>query len=635
MDDQFLQSVLCNLYDENLSKITKKAGMSGLGAGGKKDTRKRSNSNQKLLQRPEEQKHRNTHTVIMTDRRTEKGQIGGQTILFDLDYMKEEQNVRALQDYNWINEEAITKLKIVAMGNILAQGVFERVQGDTNKIVLAFCENIERHHLKRPEMNLHIFFYLYQLFQYIKDSDEQAKGPSRPKLKIFSKQYLDLRTFFTKVLPEVANYLKDILKDTNIDDKLKHAKLPDEVLKPFKEKASLVLLSILNYQHPEKFRVIIFNDAKKLNFVVQSLKKLSNKIAFQEPYGVYFEKKKVQVLRKVIMMIIGLLMQQDPQQIPPEYHQTIVQCRLLLIYLWNKLAKIKADFKQTMRAKALVKDQLKVSKGRMMEHFKDFWMRFMHLGQSWKSLKGSMSKQFQNLIKLHPDKGIAVFMRVISDTLTLEYQQNGDIFDTSGSIFKVFYDLCAAGREDIVSKFFGAFEGTMRNYNQLFKENAAFQKLVLTRFDQMRQLQDGVRNVMISRTKMKENTFYRAFCLAQLIEVLWELKLFKLFLENQEQFEGLNIALENNLEVAFTQLRFVESMEHQTEDDRLQIGQKEIFAHIQLKHLQKVQKFFQKAEFFEKAIEILNKQKDIAENVLFDFELVSQIVVSKHPLISV
>lgn len=73
-------------------------------------------------------------------------------------------------------------------------------------------------------------------------------------------------------------------------------------------------------------------------------------------------------------------------------------------------------------------------------------------------------------------------------------------------------------------------------------------------------------------------------------------------------------------------------MEHQTEDDRLQIGQKEIFAHIQLKHLQKVQKFFHKAEFFEKAIEILNKQKDIAENVLFDFELVSQIVKSQYKI---
>ena len=75
--------------------------------------------------------------------------------------MKEEQNVRALQDWNWINEEAITKLKIIAMGKLLANGVFEKVQGDTNKIVMSFCENIERHHLKRAELNLHVFYYLY------------------------------------------------------------------------------------------------------------------------------------------------------------------------------------------------------------------------------------------------------------------------------------------------------------------------------------------------------------------------------------------------------------------------------------------------------------------------------------------
>jgi hypothetical protein len=32
---------------------------------------------------------------------------------------------------------------------------------------------------------------------------------------------------------------------------------------------------------------------------------------------------------------------------------------------------------------------------------------------------------------------------------------------------------------------------------------------------------------------MKDNLFYKAYCQAQLIEVLWELKLFQLFLENQ------------------------------------------------------------------------------------------------------
>lgn len=191
-----------------------------------------------------------------------------------------------------------------------------------------------------------------------------------------------------------------------------------------------------------------------------------------------------------------------------------------------------------------------------------------------------------NFIKLHPMKGIAVFMRIISDTLTLEYQSNKDIFDTSSSVFKDFYDLCIqSGKEQIAQMFYDAFEMAMRNNNTLFKENIEFQKLVITRFDQMRKLQESIINVTSSRTLLKQNVFYRAYCLAQLIEVLWELKLFKLFLENQEQFEQLNIQLENNLEVAFIYLRFVESMEHQTEDDRLLIGQKEIFAHIQLKHL--------------------------------------------------
>ena len=95
-------------------------------------------------------------------------------------------------------------------------------------------------------------------------------------------------------------------------------------------------------------------------------------------------------------------------------------------------------------------------------------------------------------------------------------------------------------------------------------------------------------NVNFSKEHMKENLFYRAYCQAQLIEVLWELKLFRLFLDNQDSYESLNQKLENNLEVAYTALRFVEVLEHQTEDDRTQIGQREILARIQLTHLQKV-----------------------------------------------
>ncbi len=64
----------------------------------------------------------------------------------------------------------------------------------------------------------------------------------------------------------------------------------------------------------------------------------------------------------------------------------------------------------------------------------------------------------------------------------------------------------------------------------------------------------------------------------------------------------------------------------------MKIGQREIFARIQLNNLQKVQQFFSKAEFFEKAIEILNKQKDIAENMLYDYSMVSMLVKQQYKL---
>jgi hypothetical protein len=57
--------------------------------------------------------------------------------------------------------------------------------------------------------------------------------------------------------------------------------------------------------------------------VVKTLKKLSNKIVFAEPYSIYFEKKKIQVIRKIIEYIIQIFMDKDPSFFGPEYHPTI------------------------------------------------------------------------------------------------------------------------------------------------------------------------------------------------------------------------------------------------------------------------------------------------------------------------
>ena len=180
--------------------------------------------------------------------------------MLDLNFFEQEANVKALQDYNWINEEAITKIKIVAMGRLLSQGIFERVQGDTNKIVMQFCQNIEKHHLKRDELGLHVFYFLYCLFQYLKSPDEFSEieegTGTGAKLKIFSKRSLDMRDFFAKILPEVTNHLKNQLKDANIEDRVREAKFPDECLKPFNEKGKtssiFMIYSFFDpLQHPE------------------------------------------------------------------------------------------------------------------------------------------------------------------------------------------------------------------------------------------------------------------------------------------------------------------------------------------------------------------------------------------------
>jgi hypothetical protein len=114
----------------------------------------------------------------------------------------------------------------------------------------------------------------------MKAPDEFQEVEDGKKLKIFSKRSLDMKDFFTKIMPEVSNYLRVLLKDANIEDRVKEAKLPDDVLKPFKEKASLVFLSVANSISKDRLRVIIFNEPKKLLAVVKTLKKLSNKITF-------------------------------------------------------------------------------------------------------------------------------------------------------------------------------------------------------------------------------------------------------------------------------------------------------------------------------------------------------------------
>lgn len=50
------------------------------------------------------------------------------------------------------------------------------------------------------------------------------------------------------------------------------------------------------------------------------------------------------------------------------------------------------------------------------------------------------------------------------------------------------------------------------------------------------------------------------------MEVFWELKLFRLFNENQESFKRLHEKLKNFAEMAFTDLRFLQIIQQSDED---------------------------------------------------------------------
>lgn len=89
-----------------------------------------------------------------------------------------------------------------------------------------------------------------------------------------------MREFFAKILPDISGHLQSLLGDSNINDRVKEAKLPNECLNPFTEKSSLVLMSLINTITIDKFKEIIFNEPKKLLNVVKNLKKLSAKMAF-------------------------------------------------------------------------------------------------------------------------------------------------------------------------------------------------------------------------------------------------------------------------------------------------------------------------------------------------------------------
>ncbi len=121
-------------------------------------------------------------------------------------------------------------------------------------------------------------------------------------------------------------------------------------------------------------------------------------------------------MRKVTDFVISIFMDMEAQDIGPEYHDVLNQCRLMTIYLWTRLTKIKSDYKITIRSKNLVKDQLKVNKSKMIDKFLQFWNKFKDVGETWSGLN-QLSKVFNQFIKYGKETAIDICMEMIADTI--------------------------------------------------------------------------------------------------------------------------------------------------------------------------------------------------------------------------
>jgi hypothetical protein len=89
-------------------------------------------------------------------------------------------------------------------------------------------------------------------------------------------------------------------------------------------------------------------------------------------------------------------------------------------------------------------------------------------------------------------------------------------------------------------KFYYSFQNKIVQENQLFNHDIHFRTLIEERFEWMKLLASSLKNVKFSKKSMPQNIFYRAYCVSQLDNILYELKLFKIFQENFRLLEELN-----------------------------------------------------------------------------------------------
>lgn len=158
------------------------------------------------------------------------------------DYVTKSNFIEGLRDLSHINEDYITKQKIIAMGLILEKGILDKVPGNTNRIVTEFYEHVQQHYVEREDLSVHVFYFLHQLFTYLNHNPDQLmEHKYAKKLSIHTKDKLELTLFCTQIFPHLAHFIKHYSKESNPQFRLRGSEALGAVLSPFLEKSKFLL----------------------------------------------------------------------------------------------------------------------------------------------------------------------------------------------------------------------------------------------------------------------------------------------------------------------------------------------------------------------------------------------------------
>ena len=71
------------------------------------------------------------------------------------------------ENVNWVNEEDLSKIKIISLGNLIMSGVFLNIKGNLAPILSAMFQSIMTVYLKNKSLKLYCIHFFYNLVRLL------------------------------------------------------------------------------------------------------------------------------------------------------------------------------------------------------------------------------------------------------------------------------------------------------------------------------------------------------------------------------------------------------------------------------------------------------------------------------------